>query len=101
MISKNRGLIEGRCYAQKTGNPMPNNLAKLWSFLYRMWTRFRDSRQVQGSFSALTAVIRGFTRKISCFRQLMPCDSHFLLIGINFAYVFNKVLVKRVSCVFD
>ena len=45
-------------------------------------------------FSSLTAVIRDFTQEFPSFRQFVLCYFQRALIGINFAHLFSKTLVK-------
>ena len=57
-------------------------------------TKYRSSRPFHANFPFWVAVIRGFTRKFAYFRQLMLSCAQSPLIGINFAYLFSKTLVK-------
>ena len=57
-------------------------------------TKYRSSSLFHANFFVLVAVIRDFTRKFVCFRQLMLACGQSPLIGINFAYLFSKTLVK-------
>lgn len=57
-------------------------------------TKNRGSRPFHASFPSEVAVIRGFTRKFTCFRQMNAYCAESTLIGINFAYLLRKTLVK-------
>ena len=54
----------------------------------------RSSRPFHANFPSEVAVIRGFTRKFTCFRQINAYCAQSTLIGINFAYLLSKTLVK-------
>ena len=57
-------------------------------------TKHRSSRPSHANFPFWVAVIRGFRRKVVYFRQLMLSCDQSPLIGINFAYLLRKTLVK-------
>ena len=57
-------------------------------------TKNRSSRPFHANFPSEVAVIRGFTRKFTYFRQMNAYAAQSTLIGINFAYLLRKTLVK-------